>query len=379
MQGILGYISPCSPEQSDARIEFATLTDSQKFLTCCATAFATLLGLPFFGIGGLMSGAAAFRKVVELFVESNLQTQAVNDFAINILNEGCPVVEPLYENLFKSDPCCYWGMGSHLLDFSKSNIRNTESYTLDITDHLVWGSLMEEQPGSWLMEKNGEAADFAEDIEGKIAFTKRLDASPWINRTIEDALAEFTDQLSNEIKAHPNQRPSKIMTHCVLQVPNRDQHSIPLIIEPDPIIKNKARATIINNHGDRYKFYHNLENQILEAVNKAYDHPETTTARNKHPTVTGPFCYMDCIENIRYLASIPNVQKHIKQNKLISRTPHQILEKRKEHNTILARMSVTFTALDESHETLYHELAKERQEKIRKNREENPDAKYVYL
>lgn len=182
MQVILGYILPCSSEQSDARIEFATLTDSQKFLTCCATAFATLLGLPFFGIGGIIGGAAAFRTVVELFVESNLQTQAINDLAINILNDGCSVLEPLYENLFNSDPMWYWGMGSHLLDFLKSNIRNSVSYAIDITDHFIWGSLMEEQPGSWLMEKNGEAADFAEEIEGKIAFTKRLDASPVINQ-----------------------------------------------------------------------------------------------------------------------------------------------------------------------------------------------------
>lgn len=379
MQVILGYILPCSPEQCDARTEFATLTDSQKFLTCCATAFATLLGLPFFGIGGLIGGAAVFRTVVELFVESNLQTKAIHDSAINILNDGCPVVEPLYENLCNSDLHWYWRSGYSLESFSKENISNSVDYALDITDHLIWGYLMEEQPGSWLIEKNGEAADFAEEIEGSIAFTKRLDATAWINRTIEDALTEFTQLLSNEIDAHPNQRPSKIITHCVLKVPNRDPHSIPLIIEPDPIIKNKARATIINNHGDLYRFYHNLENQILEAVKKAYDHEETTTARNKHPTVTGPFCFMDCIENIRYLASVPNVQEYIKQNKLLSRTPLQILKKRMEHNTMLARMSVTYKALGNSHEGDYNELKKEREEKMRKYREENPDAQFIYL
>lgn len=154
-------------------------------------------------------------------------------------------------------------------------------------------------------------------------------------------------------------------------VPGLALHAVPLIIEPDPVINNKAKVTIINNHGDRYSFFHEQEKQILEAVKKAYNHKETKAVRNKHTTVTGPYCYFDCIENIRYLASLSDVQKHIEENKLISRTPDQILDKRKEHNTMVTRMYGTCKTLDDSHESLYKKLE---EEELQKYLEEHSDA-----
>jgi hypothetical protein len=44
------------------------------------------------------------------------------------------------------------------------------------------------------------------------------------------------------------------------------------------------------------------------------------------------------------------VQKHIENNKLVSRNPSQILQKRKEHNKMLARIWVTAQAFEDCHE-----------------------------
>lgn len=354
MKILCGYISPCSLAQKKTRIQFHyVLTNSQKFLTCIATAFAGLLSLPLFIIGGVFSGAAVFRAVVEKFAFSNRSTKVTNALANRMFHKGYPSFYALYECLFKSEPISYWGVAAFAKELLERNLDISKPIAYDnfLTDLLMMAYLREEH-GAWLIEKNGRAASFATEIKGKIAFTRYIDFLSEdydYGKSLEEVLNEYTKLLSREIAAHPNKRPSKIITQCLLGQDRFDRHWVPLIIEPDPNIKKKANITIINNHGKVSRFS-DMENKLLNAVKKVYNHKGTKTLRNPLLTSKGPFCYIDCIENIRYLASYSDVQKHIEKNRLVSRDPLQILEKRKEHKKMLARIYVTAQAFEDCHE-----------------------------
>lgn len=207
-------------------------------------------------------------------------------------------------------------------------------YPISGVDFLMMHYLTKAK-GVFISSVEGEAGSNVE-IGGKVAFTFNFKFSG----DAQD-FSKLTNFLRNEIALHPDNRPAKIIINCSLWPPGKQGHTVILVIEPDQRTKNKANITIVNPHGNTITSYHSMEQQILNAASQAYNDTNTSLARNQKATFTGGYCGVDGVENARYLASIPDVQSHIKQNKLPIRTPDQIKQFRVDHASELVKYKTT--------------------------------------
>jgi hypothetical protein len=128
----------------------------------------------------------------------------------------------------------------------------------------------------------------------------------------------YIDQLIPILKdSHPvGMRPAKILFPVVFNSPNKTNHAVLLVIEPDQKNETKANITLVNTWG-KNTAYKEEEDLIENAVSKAY--PNCSFVKNKVRTYSGPYCGIDVIENARLLANVNDVQKFIAENRLPSR------------------------------------------------------------
>ena len=174
-----------------------------------------------------------------------------------------------------------------------------------------------------------------EDMKDKIAFSHHLTLK---NATLEGTRA-LTNLLENELRAHPDKRPAKVFVPYSLNIPGKTNHVVFLVIEPDTNDLRKANITMINTLGNSgVNSYLQEENLILEAAKSIYNSRETKTVKNQKATFSGPYCGIDCIENIRLLASVNDVQEYIRENKLPKRNQDTIALKCREHAADLDRI-----------------------------------------
>lgn len=167
-----------------------------------------------------------------------------------------------------------------------------------------------------------------EETKDKIAFSHHLN----LESITPEATKALTDLLEKELRAHPNKRPAKIFIPYALKIPGKTNHVVFLVVEPDANIPRKANITMINTLGNSpANSYLKEERLILEAAKSIYNRPETKIGRNTKVAFSGSNCGIDCIENIRLLANVKDVQGYISENKLPRRDQAEIALICREH------------------------------------------------
>lgn len=228
-------------------------------------------------------------------------------------------------------------------DMIKNQKSSSHGYSMEGIDLLLMSYLSEEKSAIFLGRGKGDSIK-EEEVTGKIAYTSNFKFTN--DRAVGDHkdVEELTHFLQKEILLHPEKRPAKIFINCGLFIPGKLGHAIILVVEPDAGIKNKANITMVNTHGDAITSYHSMEHMILAAAKKAYDHDDTKYVRNLKATFSGGFCGIDAVENVRHLASISDVQKHIIQNQLPLRGASLIGQRQREHAVSLTRLASTLSS-----------------------------------
>jgi len=153
--------------------------------------------------------------------------------------------------------------------------------------------------------------------KNRIAYTPEL----FISDTSQHVHDQIKANLETELQKNPSERPQKIFMP-LSWTKNNIGHSTLLVIEPSQTVKEEARITMINTHGDSLDLYREYEQAAINAAKEVYTSPNTTTVRNtKCIYTTATSCGPDVVGLAIDLMDQPNVQATVKAG--LPRKSHQ--------------------------------------------------------
>lgn len=144
-------------------------------------------------------------------------------------------------------------------------------YSASMIDMLLLRHFQQSQQGGICLGNDGITLD---NFDKKVAYTTDFHLYPENN--VLGGLDRLKKILSNIVE-NPNQYiPSKIIIPCKLNSPGKVEHTVVMVIEPDPVNRRKANITMVNFHGNSLTINHAEEQMILNAAKQIYNDPNTS-------------------------------------------------------------------------------------------------------